>query len=1849
MLPSRESPSPSFGRIVRFTTLLFVFSLFAQLAAPLLLATPTAHASPPLAAALYGAPPSAMIGQRYSYRFPQRGSPAPAVRVEQGMLPPGLSLASDGTLSGMPFLPGVYNFSIAAQNGVGQEARLGTTVTITDLPSAERRSAAQYQPIDPGAVQPAAPAARVQPRPLASGTNLALNKPATADSQCETFEGPEKAVDGDTAAKWCSWSETGSWLRIDLGATAMLDEFVITHAGATGELTTYNTRDFSIDVSSDGSSWTTVVNVTGNTSNITTHPITPVATRYVRLNVSKGTSYPAGGETWRYATRIPEFETYGAFAPVATATPTSIPTATPAAGGPYGGQPAAVPGTIEAEQFNTGGEGVAYHDLLGPVDLEAGNDGCVSEHLADFQATEWVKYTIAVAATGVYDMHARVSAPGSGGTFHVEIDGTDVTGAVAIPNTNGWLTFQTVKVPNIGLDAGTHVMRVVADQNLPGYTAIGNINWIGWTTAGAAMNYGGCSPTATVTASETATATATAIATATETATTTATEIGAATATPTATATATATPPPSLGYVDVGSVRVWGETLTGNAAQGGANGNVRLGSASQNTPLFTVGGASWTSADTIAVQGPLGFVGGVTIGQGTFSVNTASGLVTWDAGSASAMTKLGSSDLPIAAKLVVNVLQQQVQGGGTVTLSLPENSGASVQVYFTLAPNGAISSTTTSKLIIKLAGGTLGADVLPTNEGLTSAQPSLSIPTTSVIQLPALLLDGKGANKLRFGSNDTFALGDINLGGGALVLQNLTAKLSIASGAYQLSLTGNLGATKVPENAALSLPITGMKLAGGIISGAPADFKVSISGLELALKGATLQSASNAYQVTFTSAELSLPADFASTSVKPTIALTNVTLTTGSPYLSIDGGKGTFQTSKAFVLGGDTSTATLVKFDKISGSIALSSGSWKVSLVSDITFKFGKTGTDSVTASKTTLTIAAGKISGSIASLNLKVAGLDLSLTNLAYKDAQFSAASATLKMPAKWSGSTVSVSNVTIAKTGLQIGGAGATFPIPDVTLGSAGMVKLTAMKGAVKVDTDGAYAISISATVNVSKVQSTNGGSLTVAGTLSIKDGRVDGTVTSLAFKLSGVEFSATNLKFVDDKLTVQKATLKLPLKGSSASATVNGLELGGDAGFKIQGAKVILPDFKIGTVGVQGATVEFKKEGSEYTIAGAAKFEFTKFAVDGSFKIGYSSSNGVSLKSVSLAFTGSIPSPAIPLGSTGFYIVRLSGSFDMDDGSASLTLSLGASSALRVGSNYLVDVDGTVTLKIKPQFELSSSASMKVIGVQVASVDLRITSSSFSLKGEARLGILRASMELTFGKESNGDFTFYGSLRADVVIPRGYFCDSWWCPTLPRNDYKLASASLDGGKFRRGGDTIWGARGQAGLWGYDLYVWAKFGPGGSDYGIGKKLKDYEPVRPARALRASATSDTLIVSIPAPADYLMVIEAITTTNRIAPQELQLSGPAGVQFTKRMTYESPEHDIRLYRVDFAKPANARGTWSLVTQRGNVVMVQGAEPPPQIDSFTACVTGGSCLSPATPLTIEQGTPIGVAWSTSAYTPGLMLNLYAISDAGTRYPLAHQETASAKTLANTLSWKSALPSGAYTLSLVLESDGFAPVTVDKGRVTINDTTAPAAPANFAARAEADMSAVATWNGDAAEADVAGYQVSVDGGEPIAIDGRLSRYLSYGLAAGSDHTVAVAAYDLSGNVGPAAMATLRTPTIGVSAAWPLRDSETGSIGEVGASFSQPISESSFMLLDKNGSMVPGEVTPLTAEASVTETVTLGSMFRPASGELAPGVYTALITAKDPATRDAIAFTWSFTVLAVPRQVYLPLVIK
>ncbi|TYP69549.1 endo-beta-N-acetylglucosaminidase [Paenibacillus methanolicus] len=141
----------------------------------------------------------------------------------------------------------------------------------------------------------------------ASAVNLALNAPATADHACGAAEGAPNAVDGKVTnnSKWCALGNAPHWLQLDLGGMYDIGGFTIKHAEAGGEWSGFNTSDYTIQVSADGTTWTDVVAAKGNAAAETFDAIAVTKARYVKLVVVKPTQ---GGDT---AARIYEFEVHG--------------------------------------------------------------------------------------------------------------------------------------------------------------------------------------------------------------------------------------------------------------------------------------------------------------------------------------------------------------------------------------------------------------------------------------------------------------------------------------------------------------------------------------------------------------------------------------------------------------------------------------------------------------------------------------------------------------------------------------------------------------------------------------------------------------------------------------------------------------------------------------------------------------------------------------------------------------------------------------------------------------------------------------------------------------------------------------------------------------------------------------------------------------------------------------------------------------------------------------------------------------------------------------------------------------------------------------------------------------------------------------------------------------------------------------------------------------------------------------------------------------------------------------------------------------------------------------------------
>ncbi|MFF3997840.1 discoidin domain-containing protein [Streptomyces cyaneofuscatus] len=135
------------------------------------------------------------------------------------------------------------------------------------------------------------PAAKAEAAPVL----LSQGKPVTASSE-ENYGTPATAaVDGNANTRWSSAASDPQWIRVDLGATTRLSQVVLDWETAYG-------KGYRIELSTNGSTWSTAYQTTTGDGGTDTLDISGEA-RYVRVyGAARGTGY--GFSLW-------EFKVYG--------------------------------------------------------------------------------------------------------------------------------------------------------------------------------------------------------------------------------------------------------------------------------------------------------------------------------------------------------------------------------------------------------------------------------------------------------------------------------------------------------------------------------------------------------------------------------------------------------------------------------------------------------------------------------------------------------------------------------------------------------------------------------------------------------------------------------------------------------------------------------------------------------------------------------------------------------------------------------------------------------------------------------------------------------------------------------------------------------------------------------------------------------------------------------------------------------------------------------------------------------------------------------------------------------------------------------------------------------------------------------------------------------------------------------------------------------------------------------------------------------------------------------------------------------------------------------------------------
>lgn len=144
-----------------------------------------------------------------------------------------------------------------------------------------------------------------------------------------------------------------------------------------------------------------------------------------------------------------------------------------------------IPGIIQMEDYDMGGEGLSFHDedIVNQggqyrdddvdVVIVYDKDSVPVGYAVGYTSRgEWLEYTVDVKKEGVYPIKANVASGLSGAGFVLYLDNQLVSDTIKIPQGDDWDTYSVVEGKTMSLTEGTHILRL---QFTGSY---GNVDWI---------------------------------------------------------------------------------------------------------------------------------------------------------------------------------------------------------------------------------------------------------------------------------------------------------------------------------------------------------------------------------------------------------------------------------------------------------------------------------------------------------------------------------------------------------------------------------------------------------------------------------------------------------------------------------------------------------------------------------------------------------------------------------------------------------------------------------------------------------------------------------------------------------------------------------------------------------------------------------------------------------------------------------------------------------------------------------------------------------------------------------------------------------------------------------------------------------------------------------------------------------------------------------------------------------------------------------------------------------------------------------------------------------------------------
>jgi PKD repeat protein len=546
-----------------------------------------------------------------------------------------------------------------------------------------------------------------------------------------------------------------------------------------------------------------------------------------------------------------------------------------------------------------------------------------------------------------------------------------------------------------------------------------------------------------------------------------------------------------------------------------------------------------------------------------------------------------------------------------------------------------------------------------------------------------------------------------------------------------------------------------------------------------------------------------------------------------------------------------------------------------------------------------------GELSLSIDGVVLNAASLTIALSTvtIATLNDSLSAASGVLRLPASLGGASKAVGSVSLATSGLLIGGS-ASVGLPDLLLPGSGATA----KGAIGTFSLAGLGISmqISGTANVPIADSSSTAGLSMSVDPS---GRLSGELRDISTRLSmfDLKVPSTTIRPDGSLLAGQSQLTPAAEYGlGSVSTSVYGVSFAGQ-GITFGGGstKIVLPELDFGGFKLIALSGELVRTSTGYDISASGGFQMLDIpaqagggcngiAVAATLSVDTNGAAHVQLMAPSEAAAHSVGSSAvrlknaslsvacdIPIGSTGLSVSEIRGSISLAKGDISVSLGMTIVAGKPIfGSTYPISADVDTTLTFSP-LKLALDGTVKVFSFSVANAKAEISAGSFKASLYISIVVAHGTFAVNSWSDSNG-FSFTASGNVSIGLRQGEFgkvCLGT-CIDLPPSTVKLADIGLDGGRFSNG---QWGFKGYATFLGqqYGVYISAD---GDIDAG---GVSDYTLARPSN-LHAIGGAQAHLAALAAP-----------TSDLLDTQEVQLGPSDSASFILARDGAAPTLSLR--------------------------------------------------------------------------------------------------------------------------------------------------------------------------------------------------------------------------------------------------------------------------------------------------------------------------------------------------------------